>query len=632
MIALIRKELRDQRLFAALVAAGMLLFLREVFSSEDPARVWDNLRSNSLRLEITVITAAVFSALGARQGRRERSEGSWPFLVHRPVSRGRIAFAKFWAAALFALVCIVLPLLLVHLWIYRGPWPFDPLVVLQLAVRIGAGLPFYFAALSVAACPPHRRLQSALLFGWPLLILAAVVSEDLTPPSMLPLVVGATVLIASVAHHILSTTNPDALPTRSLLGFSGGALAVHALMLLFLPPALESVPQNIDALAPMTSWHVTSEGIVVGLSENGRAIERNASGEETDYAGPQDQWLPMTAVPRFASRPWLREGRYIRVPQHDIVHPFEWYFDRANNYYVGYAADGSGRRYLGPGGFSDSPPVASFFGLPVSDPLAVTNIVAFTEGAFRVDWRQQRWTQLPTGIDHLSGTGSLPNQQTPGMYYQETVLFGLQAAYLLRHTGEVLAFAHAGPFGDSTLLSFGELPEGGYVVLAHTVDTESEQRTFSIFDQNARLQRRVRTPPQPLTPPTVVDGIFGPAISARPLLYGFTHPPAYFAALHLDATPSREYVMARLRTGWTTTHLRIALALALLLALLSLLVTRRSPVTVRMASAVIALALGPSSILLWFLVRRSLQPNQLPALPESPDTDSALFDPEWTGL
>ncbi len=661
MNPLIQKELRDHGAIAVLLAAAVGLLLLRSFSGGNPAHIWNMLSSDSTRLLLFAVSSVGLAFLGASQGSRERLEGSWPFLLHRPIARGRIVASKMLAAFLMAVLSLLLPSAALFTWALQGPRPVDPIVLLQSGLYLAAGIPFYFAALSASAMETKRRATGLLLFGWPVLMASLLFMETLTPGAVTALIAFTSVVYGALAYRVL--TAPEAQSTRSfqILTLAGGVLALQSIGLLLLPtlmvyPAAEANGSDEEANDDSISleslrWLVTNDGAVVGIR-----TERNDAGESmvSVMRSPEGESLPLPTVPyrdlgaslygptrRFDDGIlWSRTHRYLRIPQHGEIHDYEWYFDRRESRFVGYENEGDGRRYLGPEGFTDEP-ASAFSGAPIDDARDLTGTLVFADGAYQVDWDRQRWTPIVTRSDRLWGTEvNLDDNR---------MLFGDRALHLVDGNGRVRTLPRAYPNESAATddahrrISVGFLSQGGYFL------RERADRTvaFSFFDSEGNPTQRIEVPTEAWSQPPR-EGLFGgdTTYANRSWLSGLTHPLAFFGSLAVQQGTDHHYRLGPLRNGWTPLHLQLAGLLALLALFGALLLTRRWPMPARVALAVVCILLGPSALLLCGLriVPSALRkaPNQTEgerqpsesAKPPVTTTDplAGLLDPQWTGL
>jgi hypothetical protein len=141
LLAIVGKELRELRLFAALalLAFGVHVsnltghwneFLSRIFDwlpglgrAADVPFVWDGFSSS-----LGIVGFALAIALGLRQSVGERFFGAAPFLLHRPMSRRAIILTKLLAGAGLLILCTLLPILIYGAWAATPgthPGPFE---------------------------------------------------------------------------------------------------------------------------------------------------------------------------------------------------------------------------------------------------------------------------------------------------------------------------------------------------------------------------------------------------------------------------------------------------------------------------------------------------------------------------
>jgi hypothetical protein len=141
VLAIVGKELRELRLFAALalLAFGVYVsnltghwsvFLSEVLGWLPALGAGPDVRfvRGEFSLPHGLIGFALALALGFRQSVGELFQGTFPFLLHRPLSRRAIILTKLLAGAGLLMACTLLPILIYAAWAATPgthPGPFE---------------------------------------------------------------------------------------------------------------------------------------------------------------------------------------------------------------------------------------------------------------------------------------------------------------------------------------------------------------------------------------------------------------------------------------------------------------------------------------------------------------------------
>ncbi len=119
--ALVAKELRETigfalaglAVYACFVADGMGVRLLPYFYLDERAIPFVG---GGFTAVFTFVSAALAIALGLRQSAWESVQGTFPFLLHRPVRRERLIGTKLLVGAVLYLACAALPILLYGWW------------------------------------------------------------------------------------------------------------------------------------------------------------------------------------------------------------------------------------------------------------------------------------------------------------------------------------------------------------------------------------------------------------------------------------------------------------------------------------------------------------------------------------
>ncbi len=215
MKQIIRKELRENLKFAAPAFVLLSLLLLSGFNSSVHSAVrvltetWyqqDDLQpvlATSIHAGVTLLCCVLGAVLGAMQIYSERPVDRWSFLVHRPIRRTQLFFAKTIAGLSLYLATVLPPLVVFVAMIATSGHvaaPFEWAMVIPLADTVVSGAAFYFAAMLCVIRP--AAWYRTKLFPLALPFLPAVYSFIPLPlrnAYIDPLVFVASVVIAALA-------------------------------------------------------------------------------------------------------------------------------------------------------------------------------------------------------------------------------------------------------------------------------------------------------------------------------------------------------------------------------------------------------------------------------------------------
>jgi hypothetical protein len=257
--AMVRKEVRETGLVAALIAAAcslllaVILYERAKQLSGMSVYEGDTMAIPTPLLSITVLAGPVAALiLGFMQFFVESHPGRLAFLVHRPVSRTRLfAFKAAVGLALYVLALGV-PLLVALWWASNPanvPLPFLWRMGLAPLADIWSGIPYYFAAVLVAVRTDARWLGSRLLpIAAPVLAsLLDIAAYSFVSALIAPMVAIIAMVLAAQAYFF-AAGQYGRMPAyaRTLTGAAlAFALMVVGMLCLALLLTLEdSLPQN----------------------------------------------------------------------------------------------------------------------------------------------------------------------------------------------------------------------------------------------------------------------------------------------------------------------------------------------------------------------------------------------------
>ncbi|HEY2584804.1 MAG TPA: hypothetical protein VGI81_03440 [Tepidisphaeraceae bacterium] len=218
MIGVFLRELRENLKWAAMIFAGLLVFVIHELRDAGPMVMFE------LAQRYTTLLAPIAGLLmGVVQSLFETKPDNWGFVVHRPVRRGGIFAAKCAAGLLLLYVALALPCLIASIWAAQPghlPVPFQGRMVLPMLADVLAAGCYYFTGIVIA----QRR---ARWFGTRLLPLGLALATSATLFMFVPLFWQAALLIlivqaigATAAWGVFARNGePDAaLAPRAALG------------------------------------------------------------------------------------------------------------------------------------------------------------------------------------------------------------------------------------------------------------------------------------------------------------------------------------------------------------------------------------------------------------------------------
>jgi hypothetical protein len=270
--SLIVKELRQASRWA--LAGGLALAAAFAFAVFNLERTSGEVSLASQLVQmITVIGYPLLGlALGLAQVLPERQGNQWAFLVHRPVSRGRVFAAKVSAGLLIYLIVGFAPLLLAAGWVAAPGHVAAPFSLASLGPSLAdmlSGVGWYLGGLLVAARPARWYGSRALPLG------AAFLGSTLSlgAPSIgwaclgSLLAIGVLGMAAWGSFHGDGSYAPAPRPARLALSASVGAGA--SLLLLLGLTMVASLVVNGDRGEPWEyeRYHLDRSGQMVVVTE-----------------------------------------------------------------------------------------------------------------------------------------------------------------------------------------------------------------------------------------------------------------------------------------------------------------------------------------------------------------------------
>lgn len=356
MKIMIWKELRENRKWAALALAGLLI--AEIYAisngreSVGSDSVGITLCSDSFLLVSAFGCMAIGATIGALQILPERRRDQWASLLHRPVSRRVIYLGKVMAGLLLYCLATAIPLLVSAVyaaWPGQFPAPFLPVMALPGLSDILLGTVFYFAALLAGMhSGKWAGSRGAIVLG---AIAVLLLHLEGRLPFALPL--GASCVLAIAAAGAIDG------PLRFQPWISRIALGIAVLTGTAL--AFLLIGWGLVAVAPQTRFFMTSESLVITTEGQVLRQEFDVRGDKmptyfdmegkvvTDerYTGNQGQNAFLSSFP-FANREDASMAkfydvnarasrRYVQVVSANYDGPEIWYrVVGPKGYFVGY--------------------------------------------------------------------------------------------------------------------------------------------------------------------------------------------------------------------------------------------------------------------------------------------------------
>ncbi len=642
MRALIAKELREQRwLFLACLFTISLGYARSLYDL-NAGQAWLHVFRRSFLMVTTIGGAGFMVVLGFRQTFDEVRRGSWNFLVHRPLALTHIFAAKVFAAAVLFSAAVLLPTVLLVAW-YAVPGhvagPFSWPMVGPAVVDLFAALPYYFAGVVMGLWQARYTVSRGALIVAPLLnsVFAHSVAPSLSAALVSSLLL--TLAYAWLARGVFIQHAPrSTLVQSALAGTLATALAaMHLLATAMAPPP--AYDQDAEpAEREKEQWFISREGDVRRAivrhgtvqrvyREDGQLVESDLDG----MAWVHDLEAPSAGIGispsrNFGSdRPSYRHVlRHRRLAREGDDYRYEWYFDRDSGRLL--AFDARSRRRagsMGPDGWSPDGSGAGFSGPPLTDARSTDPWWLTRDGLFRIDWEGP-------GISRIALVGSPP-------YLDHALMIGDDGVqwHLVRSATHVDLFVGATP---RVALPVDEAARGESIAVGRI---EAENAYFIeyahelvLFDAGGRVVRR-----RPLPTADVPN-------RAEPHVRPKTNAALFVPPIAVWATMFHERGHTTWRRRWQTRDGLLALAMALAVALATLIQSRRHERGLRVAMALFAGVIGPLGLVLPRLLpssrgvacphcsaRREPTPQPCPQcgklLPGHDRDETAVVEPEF---
>jgi hypothetical protein len=214
--ALALKELRETAGFAVLATLAYLSIVAGMIGMQPFARVLRKQRDGVPFVDtevmqlFTLVAIAFTLALGFRQAAWEANQGTYQYLLHRPLRRSAVFLTKLGVGVGLFLVCTAVPLLLYALWAALPGTHASPFewAMTEPALRFCIGMPLVYLGAFLSGLRPGRWYGTRLL---PLVGAGGIAAALLLFPTVslirLPAGVFISVLIVLYALSITAICN-----------------------------------------------------------------------------------------------------------------------------------------------------------------------------------------------------------------------------------------------------------------------------------------------------------------------------------------------------------------------------------------------------------------------------------------
>jgi hypothetical protein len=360
MKAIISKELREN----LKVALPVLLVLTALLTFA----AWEaggTAVAEEALLRITSVLYAVFGGtLGWLQIYHERPRDLWAFLVHRPLTRTRIFFAKVAAGLLVYASCICLPMLGYIVWVQipgNVGVPFEWAMVVPVGGCFLLGMVWYFAAMLTSLSQARWYASRGLGLAAAFLLHAIALSFPgllIYPQFDLALIIPAALLATAIWGNIRSNASYDGQPVvakaalATVLACGSTAVIVLVVMCLSLVFHHRQDSRYYAVTKDGQVFHVTvRDSYPASITDlSGAPLKDPNTGRDMDLQEFNKRVLDGQGIPvDFADPPpALRNPgeppqQYFYLPWR-YADGIQWYWTR-QGWLVGY--DGHTRRYIG---------------------------------------------------------------------------------------------------------------------------------------------------------------------------------------------------------------------------------------------------------------------------------------------
>lgn len=284
MKTLIRKELRENFILAVIGFGIFTFLLVQAYRSSTVYFAnlvlgqtgWSNNESVQPLLgsfpKLAMVCCAIFSAiLGWFQVHNERHRDLWAFLIHRPLSRTRIFFAKAIAGLCLYVAGMGLPLIGLILMI-RIPGhvaaPFEWAMVLPVTTYFLAGVVYYFAGLLTGLRQARWYASRGLGLGVAMLVSVTVANVSDFWQALLLILLGGAIASTAAWGSFMSNGYYDGQPPLGRRGLATSLMLGGFVVVMFVVVLLESlVPNSFQASFHWSRYQMTKDGQIYKMTQ-----------------------------------------------------------------------------------------------------------------------------------------------------------------------------------------------------------------------------------------------------------------------------------------------------------------------------------------------------------------------------
>ncbi|HEY0076745.1 MAG TPA: hypothetical protein VGB77_21860 [Abditibacteriaceae bacterium] len=437
MKAIIWKEWREQLPYAgsALLAVSLICawMLNQALTGHSP---WNAVWTQGMMIPFTILAPMIAGIMGALQIVPELKRDQWAFLIHRPLAPGTIFWGKVLAGLSLYFLVMLLPLAGVALWLSRPghvPGPFIGQMFLAPIADILSGIVFYFAAILVTLRLTKSRLSYMRIAAFVLALGCAALSAYVTEfwQSLLVVTLGVLIVGSAAWGSFVSLDSYEKQPAKAragliislYVGIAATIIAGVALIISMMPTA----PSNYSH----TQYRADKSGRIIKVTQspNGMTVTdlqgktlklpKGKSWDDGDFINESNIYLetqaPRVNGYRFPERyAMLISGRN----QPDNSH---WFFVINRGWFEAYSPQTRLRQgFLGPDGFSPSPPQRRFTG-DLRNRGWGNQLFQFADAAYWIDFSERRLNAL---VQTVSGQANFASSDMASNSYLDNSSWG----------------------------------------------------------------------------------------------------------------------------------------------------------------------------------------------------------------
>jgi ABC-type transport system involved in multi-copper enzyme maturation permease subunit len=423
MKAIIWKEWREQLPYAgsALLAVSLICawMLHQALTANSS---WNAVWTQGVMMPFTILAPMIAAIMGALQIVPELKRDQWAFLIHRPIALGTIFWGKVLAGLSLYFLMMLLPLAGVALWLSRPghtPGPFIGQMFLVPIADILSGIVFYFAAILATLRLTKSRLSymriAAFVFALGCAALSAFVTEFWQ--SLLVVTLGVLVVGSAAWGSFVSLDSYEKQPAKAraglivslYIGIAATIIAGVALIVSMMPTA----PSNYSH----TQYRVAKSGRVIKVTQSpdgmtatdlqGKALQslKGKNLDDSDLINESNIYLETQA--RRVNGYRLPERYVLPISGMNHIGNANWFFLINRGWFEAYSPQTRLREgFLGPDGFSPSPPQRRFAGNLQSSGWR-SQLFQFADAAYWIDFSKRRLNALHQTVSGKADFASL---------------------------------------------------------------------------------------------------------------------------------------------------------------------------------------------------------------------------------